>query len=1143
GTDQTSTEDVSEETAAAAEGDSGTDQASTEDVSEETATAAETGTDSSENQSAAENTSEGTSESAADTGTDAASETEEEAADTESGSVLGVNVETYEELAEMVPLMEATQTEEWYLSHGYVLELVCGMEEHIHTVDCLSDDEADVETASDWEATLPGLTGNRAFDVVAVAQSQLGYTESVRNFILDEDGVTWRGYTRYGAWYGNEYGSWDAMFAAFCLHYAGVEEEEFPVNSGAYAWAVQLKELGAYAEAAEYDPVAGDLVFFDTDSDEKIDHVGIASVVDESSETLAVIEGDYTADEADSVCNNTYALDDSMIVGYGILPALEETTNAAKTASASEADKDADTSDTGLDEDAGLEDEADAESDETIIEEENILSTLEFYGTDYVITATYGEDAELPEGTTLQAYEYSQDSETYLARYAEAAELYGWSEEDDYTGLIRLFNIGFYDSSGVEIEPAAEVQVTITYLEEETESEDYTVTHFGESGTETIEPETVYGDGMQTITFEMDSFSDIMVTAGPGGGGSGGGGSGGGGSGGGGSGGGGDFGGGDSDEEPSTIYVWYDRVTVDGTTLTGQNDSDGIAGVTLDGSAVPHGDAESDYQNSTDGLVIDDPYSTSGQTVAITVTPETGYYITFISINCCGGAGAATSCDTYSDGGAYTSSFTVSETGAITINVTLDAENGFHHDSEATNYFILIGVAPIPSPLYVEYDHGDIVTLIGDSTADSAFSTADGWTTVSNGNYYGDGYSDSNGDGDIGVKTAYTQYKYAYTSGSTSEAANWTHYANTVTDEAKAQAIAAGYAFAGWKAEYYTSVTVTSQTASVGGYQDAYNNWEYEFSDSYGTSYYDEGDNVTLTTNVRLIAQWVPIGVTVQKIVTGLDGTEFEDTSREYTIEVQQLTGTDENGNETWETVKTVTLSVTVDGSASETIYPLSAGTYRVVETGGNDTLTSSDGSTTCYIGVSTTGEVTISSTSYDDYTETIVDSTTVLLAGTMTVTNTYDDEPVVVDVILKKVDDNGNILSDAVFTLTDSSGNTTIYTTGSDGTATMEDMRIASSYTLTETQAPDGYSLVSGDIPFTVNSAGVTFNTTVNEDVITTYVDSGGDIIIEVVNTVGAEMPSTGGIGTTIFYIVGGILVVGAVVLLITRRRMKNSK
>ena len=42
-----------------------------------------------------------------------------------------------------------------------------------------------------------------------------------------------------------------------------------------------------------------------------------------------------------------------------------------------------------------------------------------------------------------------------------------------------------------------------------------------------------------------------------------------------------------------------------------------------------------------------------------------------------------------------------------------------------------------------------------------------------------------------------------------------------------------------------------------------------------------------------------------------------------------------------------------------------------------------------------------------------------------------------------------------------------------------------------------------------------------------------------EIVNTKGVELPSTGGMGTTIFYIIGAVLVIGAGIVLVTRRRM----
>ena len=68
-----------------------------------------------------------------------------------------------------------------------------------------------------------------------------------------------------------------------------------------------------------------------------------------------------------------------------------------------------------------------------------------------------------------------------------------------------------------------------------------------------------------------------------------------------------------------------------------------------------------------------------------------------------------------------------------------------------------------------------------------------------------------------------------------------------------------------------------------------------------------------------------------------------------------------------------------------------------------------------------------------------------------------------------------------------------------------------------------------------TINNANndATFTTTTTEN--DTYASGG----VEVVNQQGTELPSTGGIGTTIFYIIGAILVLGAGILLVTRRRM----
>lgn len=113
--------------------------------------------------------------------------------------------------------------------------------------------------------------------------------------------------------------------------------------------------------------------------------------------------------------------------------------------------------------------------------------------------------------------------------------------------------------------------------------------------------------------------------------------------------------------------------------------------------------------------------------------------------------------------------------------------------------------------------------------------------------------------------------------------------------------------------------------------------------------------------------------------------------------------------------------------------------------------------------------------------------------------------------------------------------------------------------YTVTETKAPDGYNLLTE----TKEVEAVITNITNYSKTITIYKDEKGNVVdvkvgtgttetvttdvsvsaINVVNASGSELPSTGGMGTTIFYVLGGILVLGAVVLLITKRRMNAEK
>ena len=214
----------------------------------------------------------------------------------------------YETIQQNCPVETAQDHE--HTDACYSQTLICTREEHTHSVACFSDPSADLESVSTWEATLPELTGSYSQDILAIAQSQLGYTESSRNYIVDENGDT-KGYTRYGAWYGIPYGDWCAMFVSFCLHYASVEE--MPINACCSSWISDLEAAGLYEVPSEYIPKAGDIIFFDWENDGRSDHVGLVETLDGTNVTT--IEGNM----GNCVARHTYELLDSCIIGYGVL--------------------------------------------------------------------------------------------------------------------------------------------------------------------------------------------------------------------------------------------------------------------------------------------------------------------------------------------------------------------------------------------------------------------------------------------------------------------------------------------------------------------------------------------------------------------------------------------------------------------------------------------------------------------------------------------------------------------------------------------------------------------------------------------------------------------------------------------------------
>lgn len=106
-----------------------------------------------------------------------------------------------------------------------------------------------------------------------------------------------------------------------------------------------------------------------------------------------------------------------------------------------------------------------------------------------------------------------------------------------------------------------------------------------------------------------------------------------------------------------------------------------------------------------------------------------------------------------------------------------------------------------------------------------------------------------------------------------------------------------------------------------------------------------------------------------------------------------------------------------------------------------------------------------------------------------------------------------------------------------------------AGTYSLEETKAPDGYNMLEKPITVVIsepdadNAAG---GVVTQDGVATSTMGQNESAVVNVVkveNKSGTELPSTGGIGTTIFYVVGGILMLGAVILLITKKKMGSKQ
>lgn len=130
---------------------------------------------------------------------------------------------------------------------------------------------------------------------------------------------------------------------------------------------------------------------------------------------------------------------------------------------------------------------------------------------------------------------------------------------------------------------------------------------------------------------------------------------------------------------------------------------------------------------------------------------------------------------------------------------------------------------------------------------------------------------------------------------------------------------------------------------------------------------------------------------------------------------------------------------------------------------------------------------------------------------------------------------------SDGSYTVAPAGYNGSVVNVMTAGDITINGLDDATVYYLYETKAPAGYNRLTAAVRFeitaTYSDAGdncTSVTATVNNDV-------QSSVSVNVRNNKGSTLPSTGGIGTTLFYVIGGGLMAVAAVLLVTKKRMNN--
>lgn len=267
-----------------------------------------------------------------------------------------------------------------------------------------------------------------------------------------------------------------------------------------------------------------------------------------------------------------------------------------------------------------------------------------------------------------------------------------------------------------------------------------------------------------------------------------------------------------------------------------------MTAVTLNGAAVTHQD--SNKTGTANGMALSSYYTSASsqteQSVELAITAAEGYYVSRIVVACIDPHGQSPySCKTWSAGNAYDVPFSLARSvkqndGTFKLSIPLNSKN-FCHSSNGSNhgYYILIQVAPIPKPVYVEYDYGNVLTLCGNNAKlAEALNNSAWWTTEGSDNAYGIG---------AGKFVANTKFEYNYSA--VSDIQNWKHTTNSISLTAMAAVTPKNVEFLGWEVTYYAKCTRNGN--------------ELTFSEQVGTSSnIGEGQSLNVYTHAKLVAKW-----------------------------------------------------------------------------------------------------------------------------------------------------------------------------------------------------------------------------------------------------------------------------------------------